>query len=174
MKITALTLLFFMTSLVGHAQDKFTDKVFYGGGFGFSSGAASTNVGLSPFVGYRITQRLLAGFGINYQYVRFKRANTSISNYGWNVFTRYNLARQFFIQTEFEQLNFEFFTGSNEQTERDLYNAMYVGAGYSESLGGRAAFSVSALYNVLYNAADDPQPYNSPWLIRAGLGVGIL
>ncbi len=162
-----------MVVMLGVAQQKFSDKVFYGGGFGVSAGSNVTNISLSPFVGYRITQRLLSGFGINYQYVKFKRANTSISNYGWNVFTRYHVTQQFFAQTEFEQLNFEYFTGSNEQTDRDLYNALYIGAGYTQSLGGRAAFSFSALYNVFYDASDNPQPYSSPWSVRAGLGIGM-
>ena len=163
-----------ISSFSSFSQENFSNRVFYGGGFGLSAGSDFTNISLSPFVGYRITQRLLAGFGINYQYVKFKNIDTAIDNYGWSIFGRYNVTRQFFAYTEFEQLNFEFFTGSNEQTDRGTYNAYFVGAGYSQDLGGRSAFSVTALYNVLYDSTEDPQPYNSPWVIRAGIGVGIL
>lgn len=168
--ITALIL----STGVACSQEKFADRIFYGGGFGFSAGSNVTNISLSPQVGYWVTQRLLTGFGVTYQYVRFRNIDSAIENYGWSLFTRYNITRQFFTHVEYEQLNFEFFTGSNEQTSRDTYNAFLIGAGYSEAIGGRAAFSVTALYNVLYDTADDPQPYNSPWIIRAGIGVGFL
>lgn len=173
MRISLIILLFFAgLSLV--AQNKLSDRIFFGGGFGLSAGSDVTNISLSPQVGYKVTQRYLAGIGITYQYVKIKNIDSSINNYGWSVFNRYNITRQFFAYSEFENLQFEFFTSlSPERTERDSYNSLLIGAGYSESLSGRASMSFMALYNVLYDPADPIQPYDSPWVIRAGVGIGI-
>lgn len=156
------------------AQNKLADKVYFGGGFGLSTGNNVTNVSLSPQVGYKITSRLSAGVGISYQYVNFKTVDATLSNYGWSLFSRFNITQQFFAYTEFENLQFEYFTTpSAEETVRLAYNSMLIGAGYTEVLSNRASFSISALYNVLYDAVDPIQPYNSPWQIRAGIGLGL-
>lgn len=156
------------------AQNKLSDRIYVGGGFGLNTGNNITNVGLSPQVGYKITSRLSAGFGISYQYVHFRAIDKSLSNYGWSIFSRYNVTRQFFAYTEFENLQFEYFTTpSAEQTARLGYHGLLVGAGYTEVLADRISFSVSALYNLLYDGADPIQPYNSPWQIRAGIGLGL-
>jgi hypothetical protein len=171
---TLITFLLVAFSISVFAQNKLSDRIYFGGGFGLSAGGDGTNISASPQVGYKITSRYSAGIGITYQYVKIKGIESSINNYGWSVFNRYNITQQFFGYAEFENLQFEFFTSlSPERTEREGYNSLLIGAGYSESLSGRASFSISALYNVLYDAADPRQPYDSPWVIRAGVGIGI-
>ncbi|SNT12933.1 hypothetical protein SAMN05421640_2410 [Ekhidna lutea] len=156
------------------AQGKLADRIYFGGGFGFSAGADQTNLSLSPQVGYKITEKFSAGVGISYQYVKIKQPSISINNYGWSLFTRYNIVQQFFAYSEFERLSFEYVTGVDPvRKERTGYNSLLIGGGYAEQLGGRASFSLMALYNVLYDETDFPRPYNSPWVIRAGIGVGI-
>ncbi|MEP5614304.1 MAG: hypothetical protein ABJP45_18785 [Cyclobacteriaceae bacterium] len=173
MKISVFSVLMLL-SIGLAAQSNWTDRFYFGGGFGLSAGGNGTNVSLSPQVGYKVTDRYSVGVGITYQYVKIKGIDTSINNYGWSVFNRYNITRQFFAYSEFENLQFEYFTSlSPERTARGGYNSLLIGAGYSESLAGRASFNISALYNVLYDPADPVQPYNSPWVIRAGVGIGI-
>ena len=157
------------------AQSKLADKIYFGGGGGFSTSSNQTNISIFPQVGYKITDRYSAGVGITYQYVKIKQPiNTSLSNFGWSVFNRFNVTNQFFAYTEFERLTFEFLTSfSPERTEKSAFNSLLVGAGYSEQLGGRASFNVMALYNVLYDESEIPRPYNSPWVLRAGVGIGI-
>ncbi len=156
------------------AQAKLSDKVYFGGGFGLSAGGNGTNISLSPQIGYKITSRYSAGIGIMYQYAKIQGIESSINNYGWSVFNRYNLTRQFFAYGEYENLQFEFFTSLRpERTDRAGYNSLLIGGGYTEALAGRASFSVSALYNVLYDVTDPIQPYDSPWVVRAGVGIGI-
>lgn len=160
--------------LAASGQSKLGDKLYFGGGFGLSVGSNQTNVSVSPQVGYKITERLVSGVGISYQYVKVKEPSLSINNYGWSVFTRYNVIQQFFAYAEFERLSFEYLTSiAPELLERTGYNSLLIGAGYSESLGGRASFNMMALYNVLYDETVVPRPYNSPWVIRAGIGIGI-
>ncbi|MEO9482067.1 MAG: hypothetical protein ABJG47_01390 [Ekhidna sp.] len=157
------------------AQSKLSDKIYFGGGGGFSSSSNQTNISISPQIGYKITDRYSAGVGVTYQYVKIKQPiNTSLSNFGWSLFNRFNVTNQFFAYAEFEQLSFEFLTSfAPERTEKSTFNSLLLGAGYSEQLGGRASFNVMALYNVLYDESEVPRPYNSPWVLRAGVGIGI-
>ncbi|GAB4236698.1 MAG: hypothetical protein Tsb0034_11450 [Ekhidna sp.] len=156
------------------AQNRLSDKIYFGGGGGFSASSNQTNISVFPQVGYKVTDRYIVGVGITYQYVKIKNPiNASLSNYGWSVFNRYAITRQFFGYGEFERLTFEYFTSfSPERTEKAGYNSLLLGGGFSNSIGGNAAFSTTILYNVLYDAAE-PGPYRSPWVIRAGVGIGI-
>ncbi|WP_370089802.1 hypothetical protein [Ekhidna sp.] len=171
---TLLSVLTLFLALTVASQNKLADKIYFGGGFGFSAGSNQTNLSLSPQVGYKITDAFSAGVGISYQYVKVKNPDISINNYGWSVFSRYNIVQQFFAYSEFERLSFEYPANFDPvRTERTGYNSLLIGGGYSEQLGGRASFSMMALYNVLYDETVLPRPYSSPWVIRAGIGVGI-
>ena len=173
MKVFFCTLFLVITVAVT-AQNKLADKIYFGGGFGFSAGSNQTNLSLSPQVGYKITEKFSTGVGISYQYVKVKNPDISINNYGWSLFSRFNIVQQFFAYSEFERLSFEYPTNFDPvRTDRTGYNSLLIGGGYSERLGGRASFSMMALYNVLYDEAELPRPYSSPWVIRAGIGVGI-
>ncbi|WP_462248070.1 hypothetical protein [Ekhidna sp.] len=174
MKILATILLSVMV-LGLSAQNKLADRIYFGGGGGINVGSNQTNISLAPQVGYKITDRYSAGVGVIYQYVRIKQPiSTTLSNFGWSVFNRFNVTNQFFAYTEFERLSFEFLTSvSPERTDKASFNSLLVGAGYAEQLAGRASFNVMALYNVLYDENENPRPYNSPWVIRAGVGIGI-
>ena len=174
MKTTITCFLLFLSASIV-AQNKLADRIYFGGGGGFSASDNQTNISVFPQVGYKITERYSAGVGVIYQYVSIKApVNASLSNFGWSVFNRFNITNQFFAYGEFERLRFEYFTSfSPERTAKSSYNSLLLGGGYSEQLGGRASFNVMALYNVLYDESDALRPYNSPWVIRAGVGVGI-
>ncbi len=170
----SLTALLIIVVLGVSAQNRLSDRIYFGGGFGLNAGSDVTNISLSPQVGYKITERYSAGVGVTYQYVKIRNFESSINNYGWSVFNRFNITRQFFLYGEYENLQFEFFTSiSPERTSREGFNSLLFGAGYTESLAGRASFSIAALYNVLYDPADLTQPYDSPWVVRAGVGIGL-
>lgn len=170
-----VTIVFLSFVLLVSGQSKLSDKIYYGGGGGFSTSSNQTNISIFPQIGYKITDRYSAGVGISYQYVKIKRPiDTSLSNFGWSVFNRFNVTNQFFGYAEFERLTFEYFTSFDpERTEKSAFNSLLIGAGYSEQIGGRASFNVMALYNVLYDESVTPRPYNSPWVLRAGLGIGV-
>lgn len=168
-----VTIMMLVSVLSLSAQNKLSDRIYFGGGGGFSAGSNLTNISLFPQVGYKITDRYSAGVGVIYQYVKIKQPiNTSLSNFGWSVFNRFNVTNQFFAYAEFERLSFEFLTLSDDK-ERSSFNSLFIGAGYSEQLSGRASLNFMALYNVLYDESEIPRPYNSPWVLRAGVGIGI-
>lgn len=154
-----------------------SDKFYFGGGFGLSLGTDVTTISASPLVGYKFTEQLSAGMRLTYQYVNNKFYDISFSNYGGGPFTRFQFTDRYFSHIEYEYLNFEFTTGARDSsgdlvTDRDTYNALWMGAGYREQLGRNAGFFMLALYNVLYDDTDGVQPYASPFSIRAGVSVG--
>lgn len=167
--------LFVFVALTGFSQNSLSDRIFFGGGGGFSASSNQTNISVFPQVGYKVTDRYVAGVGLTYQYVKIKAPiNASLSNYGWSLFNRFAITEQFFAYGEFERLTFEYFTSfSPERTERTGYNSLLLGGGFANRIGNNAVFSTMVLYNVLYDEADNIQPYNSPWVIRAGVGIGI-
>ncbi len=165
-----LTSIFLLLSAsVAFSQNKLSDRIYYGGGGGFSAGTDFVNISISPQVGYKITDRYSAGIGLTYQYVRFTNIGETISNYGWSVFNRYNLTEQFFGYGEFERLSFQ---QDFENTNRLGFNSLFFGLGFSNRIGRNSAFNTMVLYNVLY-VENEPSPYRSPWGIRVGIGVGL-
>ncbi len=157
------------------------DKFYFGGGLGASFGTNFTSISASPLVGYRITDNWSAGVRLTYQYVDqtvvgLGNSKVNFNNYGGALFTRYVIAERYFAHVEYESLSFEFPTGTltpdgDVATERDGNNALFLGGGFREPLGGRASFSLTALYNVLWEEGD-LYPYASPIVIRAGFAVG--
>jgi|GEM_PF-1087538 hypothetical protein len=95
--------------------------------FNFSIGNNVINLGLSPYVGYRIwqpknvkpgsMQGLYAGAGITYFYTRFSNIEYLVSNgsrvygnanyhtFGGGVFLQYNIWKGFFARAKFEALH---------------------------------------------------------------------
>ena len=149
----------------------FKDRVFVGGGFGLNFGNI-TFISVSPVVGYRLTNKLSTGVGVNYRYRNDKRFTPDLktSDYGGNVFGRYNVADPFFIQAELEYLDFEIPTSPTESFRRD-FTSFLAGGGVSQPLGGKAAFTLMALYNLSYTSSAN-SPYSSPIVIRGGLSLG--
>jgi len=171
-----ITFFLFMATVSGFTQNKLSDRIFFGGGGGFSASSNQTNISVFPQVGYRVFDNYIAGVGITYQYVRLgSPTNESLSHYGWSVFNRYNITQQFFAYGEFERLNFEYFEQgtSFELKERSGYSSLLLGGGFTNQIGANSGFSTTILYNVLYDSNDPVQPYASPWVIRAGVGVGL-
>jgi hypothetical protein len=146
----------------------FADKVYFGGGGGFSGGQDYLNLSLTPIVGYKITDAFSAGVQITYQYVKIQ--NIKLKNYGAGPFLRYNVTDKFFGYTEYEYLNYGFLGFSG--IERLNFYSWFCGIGYSEPINKNVAFNVTALYNVLYGDGSK-SPYTSPFVFRAGIVVGL-
>lgn len=156
-------------------QSNWQDRIFTGGGFGLSFSREIDFVSVSPLIGYRINQRLAAGVGLQYQYAKYKLFNPDFTtnNYGASVFTRYNFYGPLFLHAEYEYLNYEFRV-SIAESERRGYNSIFGGGGLFQPLGRNAGLFVTVLYNFSYNTPgpNDFFPYDSPWVIRAGITAG--
>jgi hypothetical protein len=147
------------------------DRLWAGGGFGLGFGDV-TYVSVEPIVGYSATERLDVGGRLIFRYRDDERYTPDLTTTDWgaSVFGRYLVAQPFFVQLEYEWLSYEilFFDGS---TERDGYGSLFAGGGFSQRMGDRSSFFVSALYNFSYDD-EEPSPYDDPWVIRVGVGFG--
>jgi len=175
--IAALMFCFLASAQYRSGRGGVGDKIYFGGGFGFSFGTDVTAISASPLVGYKFTDQFSVGGRATYQYVNDKVNDLSYSNYGGGPFTRFQFTDKYFAHAEYEILSFEYFTGRLDtngdlETDRDTYSSLWLGAGYRESVGRNAGFFLLALYNVLYDDTEERQPYASPLSIRAGFAVG--
>lgn len=138
---------------------KALDRLYFGGGGGFSGGSNYLNVNVAPLAGYRLTDQFAMGVRLTYQYVKLYDVN--YNNFGGGPFAQFNFTENFFGYTEYEYL-----TLTSPYLETPVgYNSWFVGIGYLERLNDHAAFSVMALYNVLYGSGTN-SPYSSPLSIR--------
>ncbi|TAH21170.1 MAG: hypothetical protein EAZ08_04000 [Cytophagales bacterium] len=149
------------------------DKVRLGGNFGLQFGSI-TFINVSPLVMYQATDRTQIGVGITYQYVRFSstivRNASGSSIFGGRVFARYFLFPGIFAHGEYEMLNNTYYDPLVNELRRDWIPAGFAGGGYSQQLGGgRSAFNVTILYNLLYEQYQSRSIYASPWVIRMGI-----
>lgn len=151
------------------------ERIVTGGGFGLAFGSTQDFISLSPMVGYKITEKFIAGTSITYRYTKYKYYNPAIklTDYGLGPFLRYTIFNNVFIQTEYEYLNYEFPTGP-EQTTRKAFSSFLAGGGFIQPIGDKAAFYVSALYNFSYREPrpGEYSPYYSPLILRAGITLG--
>lgn len=151
-------------------SSKLKDKIYYGGNIGLSFGSY-THIGIYPLIGFKITPKLSTGVKITYQYIkdnRYSGVTYSTSNYGGSVFARYRIIPQLYLHSEYEVLNYELYNAVGE-SNRTWVPFLYVGAGFSQRLGGNAWLNIQVLFDVLQNANS---PYNQ-WEPFYSVGVGV-
>ncbi len=156
----------------GKSGTPIKDKLTLGGNFGLSFGNIDF-VDISPRVGYRISERFTTGLGVIFRYRNDKRfsPNLETQDYGGSLFGTYRIVAPFFLMAEFESLQFEVFQPDLSTTRRS-FNSFLAGGGMSQPLGGRGSLNVIILYNLSYTAGS-LGPYNSPWIIRGGVGFNL-
>jgi hypothetical protein len=176
-RIVVLVCLCFFSYYAGAQQESkpsFGERIYFGGNFGLNFGTNYTVVELSPIVGYKITERLSAGFGITYIYYKQKipayNFTYETSIYGGNVFTRYFFTESLFAHVEGGALNLDVpAIYYPYELAREWVPNLLVGGGYRSMIGQRASFMIMLLYDVI----DDPNsPYRNP-ILRVGFGFGI-
>jgi hypothetical protein len=145
---------------------------FFGGGVGLGFGDVNW-VSVEPLFGYRINPHVAIGTSVLYQWQNDDRYGPSVSttNYGARAFVQYYPVPVFFLEGEYEYLNYEYVL-SDFSTVRSNQSSYLAGAGISQPMGDRSFFFVSALYNFSYKSDDLTYPYSSPWVYSAGVGVG--
>jgi hypothetical protein len=154
------------------------ERIVTGGGFGLGFTRQQDFVSLSPVIGYTITKKLMAGTGVTYRYTRYKDItpgrDISVNDIGINPFARFMVYQGFFAQVEYEYLNYEAIVVPSLETQRDNFNSFMAGGGLQQPLGERSSFFVMVLYNFSYRTPLPGEfvPYDSPWVIRAGINIG--
>lgn len=150
------------------------DRLVFGGNLGFQFGTV-TILDISPIVGYKITDRFVAGVGVTYQYFEDRTyvQTFSTSVYGGRLFGRYYIFNNLFAHGEYEILNYDagfsdpFVTSFNKR--RITANNFLVGGGYVFPITENSGFNIMVLYNLNENAES---LYSNP-IIRLGFTIGI-
>lgn len=184
MKNTLLAgILVCVVTVAGYSQGKnnslsgvpFKERIVTGGGFGLSFGNQQDVISLSPILGYKLTERFMLGTGVSYRYTKFKYYKPAITlkDYGINPFARFMIQKGFFVQMEYEYLNYEFPATATEST-RKTFSSVFAGGGLIQPLGGKTYLFIMALYNLSYTepAPGEYTPYQSPFVLRAGINIG--
>lgn len=153
------------------APPPFQGRLFWGGMVGLGFGDVEY-LELSPMLGYRFTPRFFGGAQVTYRHSSFDYLgeDQSTNDWGGDLFASYTVWRNVFATAEYEYLRFEFYPAPGVKVE-DSFSSFFVGGGYAQPMGSHASFLVSALYNLSYSD-NEPGPYGSPLIFRAGIGIG--
>lgn len=145
-----------------------SDRLYFGGYFNLSLGKY-TLLGIEPMVGFKLTQRLSVGAKIRYDYISDKRYSETYnaSNYGASLFTRFNLKR-IYLHAEYAGYNYKLYNELGN-SHREWIPFLFLGAGFSQRLGGRTSLNAQILFDVLH---DDGSPYGN-WEPFYSIGIGV-
>lgn len=176
-----LLLLLFLSSAVAFAQkdDEMGSRWFAGGNFGLSFGNY-TFINVSPQLGYRFTERVAGGGGVNFQYVsnRTRINGETISKFnrgvgGVNVFGRVYPLEQFMIQLQ-PEVNYvwgkdKYYNPPQEyKVGGQTVPSLLAGAG-AVLPTGRSAMIISVFYDLLQREAS---PYGNRPFVNFGYNIG--
>lgn len=141
---------------------------FSGGNIGLQFGTI-TLLDLSPYLGYYLTNELVAGVGVTYQYYKNSYYNYTTDIYGGRLFSRYFITEHFFPHAELEMLNLEVYNRNRAEIERMNVFSTLVGAGYRQEIARNAWFNILILWNITPN---EYSPYVNP-ILRGGITIGL-
>jgi len=146
----------------------FFDRIYIGGNIGLQFGT-QTILGISPQIGYKFTDQLIAGFGVQYYYFKYSDDYTKYSSniYGGSLFAKYLLTDNLFLHTEYEVLNLAVPIDYGS-FRREEVTSILVGGGYRQMLGERSSVDFLVLFNLNESRYS---PYSNP-IIRVGFGFG--
>lgn len=150
-------------------QTSIKDKLVLGGGLDLQFGTI-TSIGVTPLVGYLVTEKFMVGGVFTYRYFKndYFIPSYSTSTYGVAPFARYNIFKGFFAHVEYEMLYGEWVY----LDDPFWLNSFFVGGGYNVAIGGRGFAGIYFLWNLTQNDQLKYQPYNNPTM-RVSFGVGL-
>ena len=127
----------------------FKHKLWYGGGLNLQLSGNTLLLGVSPMVGYKISDRFSVGprAAINYIEGFSDGTNPRALFYGFGPFARAKLSEVIFAHVEYE------FVGVSELNNRTIQqfagtDNFFIGAGYNSLFGNGWGFEIMLLYNL--------------------------
>ncbi len=158
---TTLAVFFIVLSTICSAQVTATgSKLSVGGDFSLLFGSL-TLVNISPKVGYRFSDRFMAGPGVIYQYYKDTRdPNFMVSSsiLGVSGFGRYVITENIAAYSEYQQLQYTAEINGSAQVFR--VPVWFVGGQLTSSLGSGFNLNLSVLFDVLEG---ENSPYPNPY-----------
>jgi hypothetical protein len=165
----------------------FKHRLWYGGSLNLNFGQATQFVnvfqfGVSPMVGYKVTERFSVGPRVSLDYLYYKgttinntRASKNTFNYSMGAFARFKVFQGFFAHVEYAYETNQFILTdingllgvdqfNNVLTQSVSQNNFYPGIGYNS--GGLFAMDIMLLYN--YRVGQDVNTSRLPFDYRIG------
>ena len=158
------------------------DRWFFGGNFGLTFGDY-TLINVSPQLGYRFTNRVAAGGGVNFQYISVKERFSNGDRYskisqgvtGLNLFGRVYPIQNIMLQVQ-PEANYVFgkevlyYTDPRQKNKLPgkLVPSLLAGGGLVFP-SGRGALIMSVFYDVLQ---DPNSPYSNKPIVNFGYNMG--
>lgn len=156
-------------------QDDWYERFVFGGNGGLSFGSGYSYISVAPLMGYKITNELVGGAQVSYQRITYDNiaSNTRLNAWGLAPFVRYYFIQNLFAHAEYEYLTYNvYYSNPNYPTQRRDYSSVFLGGGYRQPISGNVFLNFTVLYNILYSEGTYDQPYDSPFVIRAGITAG--
>lgn len=170
----------FVKGQIDQDFDSIKDRIFFGGNVGLTFGSV-TDIEISPQVGYYITMKWAAGFGIIYEYYKEnENFNFETHIYGGTVFTRYfifpglssyfpiNDGTSFFIEAEYTGISLEkkyfLYNASPDNEGRYFSHNYFLGGGLMQKISEKSGVYIMVLYHLNEN---EYSPYQNP-IIKVG------
>ncbi|HRG58519.1 MAG TPA: hypothetical protein PK323_06135 [Bacteroidia bacterium] len=151
------------------AKEDFVEKLQFGGSFGAFFGQ-QTYIELSPKVGYKVNDRLVAGLGLNYIYFSIKDYGQKFVThiYGPTVFAQYALVSGLFAYGEFNAYNVASYNPLPPyNSERIWIGSAPIGLGYYSG-GEIGGVYIAVLYDLINNPYSPYYNGSVPILFRVG------
>lgn len=147
---------------------KLGDRIWIGGNVGLQFGS-QTLIQIAPLIGYKVTEKLMAGVTGNYIYYKVTQPDYSTSIYGGGIFARYFVIENLYLHTEYEVLNLEVPNIYGAGYRRTNVTSVLIGGGYRQWISDRAGLDLMLLWNINQSRYS---PYQNP-IIRLGFIFGI-
>ena len=153
------------------------NRFYFGGWLGGSFGDVVSTAQVAPEIGFIVVPKFHLGGSLVYRYRKDKRFDPDLSttDLGGSLYGRYFVYGPIFLQGGAEQLSWEFPVPDLEggfSVVNANHTAVLVGPGFALPMGPKVASYMTFLYDVNYKS-DEPNPYDRPWMIRVGIGVGL-
>lgn len=169
------------------------DRIIVGGWGVFGIGSGVTNIGVTPILGYRITDNFSAGIGFGYQYLHVKNyflvpvnintgaeeyKNLNAHFYSPSVWARHIIWNNIFAHVEYEHnistykeyiANVLATPPYETQQVTVSVPSLLAGGGIRQPVGRRSSIVAMVLYDVLQ---DKRSPYYKTVAIRLGFNFG--
>ena len=145
------------------------ERILLGGGLDVRFGDI-TVIGVTPLIGYKVTDRLIAGLNLTYRYVSYNYLTPtySTSTYGVAPFARFDIFRGLFAHAEYEFLRGEFYFNDDPR----WINSLLIGGGYDTPIGSNGFIGAYVLWNITPDSNPDYHIYKEPQL-RLSFGIGL-
>ncbi|CEN37687.1 conserved hypothetical protein [Capnocytophaga cynodegmi] len=141
----------------------------FGGNIGLSGGSYGLGVFITPRVGYKVTEAFEVAVNLNYTFQNTEFYKNNLLGFGPSV--NYYIQRNFFLYSSFQH----YFVSQKHKITKTSYdvreNALYVGGGYMQHLGGRAYMQLGFSYNILYNK--NKSIFSTGFVPNVGIVIGL-